>query len=189
MPAPRKEKTSAKVARKKGASASLIWPTDYLELKDIFLWSSSLTRPELEFAIDPEKVAFLRRRGLKGEQYTVSNPGLPEFDFLRVVALFGVRAMHSLPDSEDRVEAFTLEAQFAADFLIKRELLASQAQEFVQKHAVHLVWPFWRAFVYSTLKQASLPIPAVPLKPPLKGATLSPAEPNETTSSALQPSE
>ncbi|MBH1826293.1 hypothetical protein I5W35_03965 [Stenotrophomonas maltophilia] len=91
---------------------------------------------------------------------------------LRVLVNLGVRSVlqadpHSVAEHEDddahEEVIFTLEATFAVEYFVLDNPSKEDFLGFVDFNCVHNVWPFWREHVLSTLRQASLPIPAVPL--------------------------
>lgn len=68
------------------------------------------------------------------------------------------------PDPDDAHVFYSLEAHFAVDFLVREKQCSdNELSKFVSANATHIAWPFWRAFVFSTLRDASLPLIEVPL--------------------------
>lgn len=66
--------------------------------------------------------------------------------------------------SHDLQVLCAIEATITVEFeVLKREFDEAELQDFLDRNAVHIAWPFWREHVFSTLRAASLPMVEVPL--------------------------
>lgn len=151
-------------------------PSESLSLQDIALWDSTFKRVvEYQDGLHSKLLTAQSKRGVTVEMLDVEDASGRKSEVLRVLVHLGVRATFSdsakHPEAqagtdEDSEASFSIlhyvEATFSASYLVKQELTQRQISEFATFNAVHNVWPFWREHVYSTLKNASLPLIEVP---------------------------
>lgn len=91
---------------------------------------------------------------------------------LFVTVHLGMRLLRVNADGDSTQEVaddviFRLEAAFRAEFkIINSSYAEADFQQFIDVNATHIVWPFWREHVFSTLRKACLPAVEVPLMAP-----------------------
>ncbi len=147
--------------------ASLQFPQDYLQMNDIYLWSTTLEREaEYQPDIHRNKTTIQSRQSVEVELLdAVADDDNSPAKLLRALVTLGIRIMFADGDGAEPQPLHTLEATFAAEYILLREIEEKQYKEFCDFNCVHNVWPFWRQHVYETLKKASLPVVAVPFFP------------------------
>lgn len=99
-------------------------------------------------------------RGTIGE----ATEGERHFQLFRVLIELGVRLVE--PQEQEGQKAtplFQVEAVFQVDYELIGEVDQIALNEFAHYNAVHNAWPFWRQLVFSTVNQANLPCPEIPL--------------------------
>lgn len=139
--------------------------TSRLKIQDISLWETHLKRhveyPQIE---DASQLRYQTMRGVRIDQFGAGSEDGSEMDLLKMLVSLGIRCVgEGVPDADGNTGViFTLEAVFAADYLVLDALDESEVAEFARFNAIHNVWPFWRQHVYDTLKRASLPVPEIP---------------------------
>ena len=151
-------------------------PATALALKDIALWSTSLTRGDVEYTPGRhlQTGTWQMMRGVKPEMLSVEFNDGESANVLRAIVSMGVRFVEESqeavadPDGNEPVGClvlFTLEASFAVQYECLDDQPSPTQEEFndfVNFNCVHNAWPFWRQHVFDTLKRASLPVPEVP---------------------------
>ncbi|MNM24913.1 hypothetical protein D3C81_353530 [compost metagenome] len=137
-------------------------PTTHFKLNDICLWTTSLTRSDVEQ--EEQKVG---RATIQTFQKTspnifeVETEGGEKANLLRVLVSMGLRAVDRDGEQDQQI-LYTLEATFAVDYLIIEAPEVADFVAFVDFNCMHNAWPFWRQHVFDTLKRASLPVVQVP---------------------------
>lgn len=146
--------------------------TAKLQLITIALHDARLIRDKdqdpLSFPRDLDQRSMLR---VKAENLTYEAEK-ESVSILRCFVSLGLRAVkeeknnraESKAASENVPEVyFTVEATFRVDYQIVDALTKEESDEFTNFNAVHNVWPFWRHYVFETLRSADLPLLRVPL--------------------------
>lgn len=110
---------------------------------------------------------------LEQERYTVQTRRATTFKFvdrddarfLLGIVRFGVRLINPADEgSAGDVIFYSIEAGFVAEFeVVSQDYDEAGFEEFIDKNVAHVVWPFWRQHVYSTLQTACLPLLPIPL--------------------------
>lgn len=132
-----------------------------LKLLDIVLFESSFK----QFANSHAQVQLgqqnkLAIRAEVGEAVNNQNSAV---NFFRVYVDLGIRVNDlSNPDSELQL-LYQIEATFRIDYEITNNVDEKTLTEFAHVSSVNNIWPFWRQFVFSTINQAHLPCPEIPL--------------------------
>lgn len=138
--------------------------TDKLELLNIVLHESNFIRDsDMDPFTYPSDIDQQNMMSVSTEElsYDTSNDTL---DIFRSYVSLGLRGVTLTGNDENEVEIlFTIEATFRVDYLLKESLLENEAKEFSEFNSVHNVWPFWRNYVFDTLRAADLPKLNVPL--------------------------
>lgn len=158
-------KKKANVARKNVKEVSDA--TRHFYLNDISLWDCSFKR-DAEFQYDKHtsKTCIIQTfQNLRPEFVEVEVKDEEEDQImLRVLVKLGIRMIESSQAEEETPDPiYTLETSFLAEYFVLAPPSEDTFQHFVEFNVVHNVWPFWRQHVFQTLKQASLPVPVVPL--------------------------
>lgn len=85
--------------------------------------------------------------------------------FLLATVHIGIRLIESQDDAQPvEIVFYSIQASFVAEFeVVSKEYDETSFDEFLSKNVAHVVWPFWRQHVYSTLQAASLPLLPIPL--------------------------
>ncbi len=131
---------------------------DALELVDIHLYSSSISRFEEIFADDyPEDMKQQNKLSVSAE-VLASEGGKT---IINVKAAFGLRFVLLADDQEEQVLA-EIESTFIAKYLQANEVEEQALEEFIKFNAIHNVWPFWREHAFRMSAEANLPKPLIP---------------------------
>lgn len=136
--------------------------TDNLNLLDIVLYKSSFER----FADIHEKVQLGQQNKL-AVKADISEAIDDENNTLHLLSVFvdlGIRVSDLSNKEAESKLLYQIEATFKVDYQIVNQLDENALIEFSRFNAVHTVWSFWRQFVFSTLNQAHLPCPEIPLR-------------------------
>lgn len=133
----------------------------YLKLRSIVLFECNLKRfRELGEQKTLGQQTKKSVRGTIGE----AAEGERRFQLFRVLIELGVRLVD--PQEQEGQKAtplFQVEAIYQVDYELTGEIDQTALNEFAHYNAVHNAWPFWRQFVFSTVNQAGLPCPEIPL--------------------------
>lgn len=142
------------------------FPADYLQINDLYRWSSQFKR-EIEYQPDIHlgKTKLQSRQAVEPELLDAKTEDGQPVKLLRAKVTLGIRVLYAEKDDAEPVVLHELEATFAVEYLVLRSLNEQQTSEFCEFNCVHNVWPFWRQYVYDTLKSASLPVISVPFFP------------------------
>lgn len=150
---------------------------DKLELLTIALHEGSLVRHKDEDPFSyPRDLKQQSMLGVKSERLTYES-GEESLNILRCYVSLGVRAVKETSNEQKQekegdgkykssnvVDVYhRVEAIFRVDYRITKTLHKEEAEEFSNFNAVHNVWPFWRHYVFETLRSAELPPLSVPL--------------------------
>lgn len=139
------------------------FPQDYLKLENIYLWESKLERhTEFQAGLHSDHIRVQSRRGFEAEILDAKAQDDEKAELFRVKVTFGLRAV---ADQEYDEPLHSIEATFAVEYRIMRELPHDQMPKFIEFNCAHNVWPFWREHVFSTMRAASLPVFNVPFFP------------------------
>lgn len=148
--------------------AESTFPQDYLQINDIYLWSTSLEREsEYHEVLHRGRTTIQSRQDVQVEMLEAEGEGEGDesTDLLRVLVTLGIRVVFAEQDGGEPAPLHTIEATFAVEYIVLKEFSEKQFKNFCDFNCVHNVWPFWRQHVYETLKKASLPVVAVPFYP------------------------
>lgn len=135
-----------------------------LDLLDIYLWDSVFKRGgSVDARGYPQTPEQQSRLSVETQELTLKE-GKHTLDLLRILVTLGIRGVPEDKDEPtERDVFFTIEATFAAEYLIADSLSEEETGEFSKHNAVHNVWPFWRHHVFSIVNSANLPRINVPL--------------------------
>lgn len=139
--------------------------TQHFSMRSIKLWKSQFTRDEsLDFVrLSTDDHTVQSFRGVRAHVYQREN-GSEKEQVLRCLVSLGVRLVSPVESDQSEKVLYSVEATFAADFDIKDASFSQEFfEDFAQFNSIHSVWPFWREHVFSTLRQASLPLLEIPL--------------------------
>lgn len=131
---------------------------DALELFDIYIYSSSLSRHDDDCNINNEEIAQQNKLVVKCAKVI----SVEEVEYVRAIVSFGARFI-KINDGEDIILA-EIEASFVAEYKLKKEVNDDAISEFVKYNAVHHVWPFWREFAFTTAMSSNIPKPNIPFR-------------------------
>lgn len=146
--------------------------TDKLGILDVVLHESALARNNQfdPIALIGMNIGQQSRMGFRAEKVVYNEEDNPKKLF-RVYVDFGVRAVNmdkegKAPDNIENEEdvLFTIEATYRVDYSFEDDLSEKEAEEFSNYNSVHNAWPFWRMYVFNTLKLAGLPQLNIPLQ-------------------------
>lgn len=132
-----------------------------LKLLDIVLYESSFK----QFANSHDQVQLGQQNKLAvraeiGEAVNNQNNAV---NFFRVFVDLGIRVNDlSNPDADSQL-LYQIEATFKIDYELINNVNEEALTQFAHFNAVSNIWPFWRQFVFSTINQAHLPCPEIPL--------------------------
>lgn len=142
------------------------FPADYLQINDLYRWSSQFER-KVEYQSDSHlgKTKLQSRQTVESELLDAKTEDGQAVKLLRAKVTLGIRVLYVEKDDVEPVVLHGFEATFAVEYLVLRPLNEKQMSEFCEFNCVHNVWPFWRQYVYDTLKSASLPVISVPFFP------------------------
>lgn len=134
---------------------------DNLNLLDIVLYKSSFER----FSDFHEKVQLGQQNKLAVKADT-SEAVDDENNIIHLLSVFvdlGIRVSDISQDAEPKL-IYQIEATFKVDYQLLNNVDETVLIEFSRFNAVHTIWSFWRQFVFSTVNQANLPHPDIPLR-------------------------
>lgn len=142
------------------------FPADYLQINDLYRWSSQFER-EIEYQADIHlgKTKLQSRQAVESELLDAKTEDGQAVKLLRAKVTLGIRVLYAEKDEAEPLVLHKLDATFAVEYLVLRPLDEQQTNDFCEFNCVHNVWPFWRQYVYDTLKSASLPVISVPFFP------------------------
>ncbi|SEO74392.1 Preprotein translocase subunit SecB [Luteibacter sp. UNC138MFCol5.1] len=139
------------------------FPHGYLQINDLYRWDSRFER-ETEFQpeVHAGKTRIQSRESVESELLeAVTEAGEP-IKLLRAKVNLGIRIVFLESPEGTPTTLHLVEATFAVEYLVIREPSEEQLAQFCKWNCIHNVWPFWRQYVFDTLKSASLPVVAVP---------------------------
>jgi hypothetical protein len=151
-------------------------PTKSFRLNNIRLASANFTTVEnvAEMVIDQEDHTIQTRRWVFHSFVDrVTDSG--SINLLQVSVNLGLRLVESLDSSsetseEDEKIVYTIEVALITEFeLMDTSFSEEDVEQFAERNAVHVAWPFWRQHVFSTLQSASLPVLQIPLMAGVSG--------------------
>ncbi len=136
-----------------------------LELSDIYLYSSSISRTEDITESDyPETMYQQNKLGLRVD---FIKPEEPQESFEQVIHAkvdFGLRLVVSENKEDDEPQVLSeIEACFFASYIQMSEASEEAISEFIKHNIVHNVWPFWREHAFRLSAEARLPKPMISL--------------------------
>lgn len=139
-----------------------------LELIDIYLYSTSITRfEEINSDSYPEEMAQQNKVSIKAEFLETADK-LDDSRLIHAKVKFGLRFIEEDEESEIKTLA-EIEACFIAKYHQLAEVSDDAIGEFMQFNVIHNVWPFWREHAFRSAAQAKLPTPMISLfKPALE---------------------
>ncbi|MFI3157267.1 MAG: hypothetical protein QX199_14030 [Methylococcaceae bacterium] len=135
--------------------------SENLKLLDIVLYESGFK----QFANSHNQIQLgqQNKRAIRAEIVEAVNNKNNEVNFFRVFVDLGIRVNDlSNPDTEPQL-LYQIEATFKIDYELINNVNEEALTEFAHFNAVDTIWPFWRQFVFSTINQAHLPCPEIPL--------------------------
>ena len=132
-----------------------------LELMGITLDESSLIRGEEDPLTYPSVVTQQSMMNVSAECISYNSDD-KNIDIFRSYVHLGIRAVKE-EESEEKEVFFAVEATYRVDYMLNDSLSDDEATEFSQFNSVHNVWPFWRQYVFETVRNADLPPLVVPL--------------------------
>ena len=135
--------------------------SENLKLLDIVLYESSFK--QFENSHDQVQLGQQNKLAIRAEiGEAVSNKN-NAVNFFRVFVDLGIRVNDiSNPDTEPQL-LYQIEAIFRIDYELTNNVDEKALTEFAHFNAANNIWPFWRQFVFSTINQAHLPCPEIPL--------------------------
>lgn len=146
-------------------------PIKCFRLKNIRLISSNFSTVEDvgEKLIEEAECTVQTRRWVQPGFVTRETSG-EQMSLLLVTVNLGLRLVDAHASAnEEATPIYTLEASFVTEFeVLSTEFDNSSLDEFSTKNAAHVVWPYWRQHVASTLHAASLPALQIPLMAGIK---------------------
>lgn len=154
--------------------AELTFPQDYLQINDLYRWSSRFERHgEYQPWRHAGKTRAQHRHQVENDWLEAKTEDGESLKVLRALVTLALRIVAEDLDASESPEILhELSATFAVEYIILRDPAEEQLGGFCEFNCVHNVWPFWRQYVYETLKSASLPVITVPFFPGQKdGAT------------------
>lgn len=135
--------------------------SESLKLLDIILFESSFR----QFANSHAQVQLGQQNKLaiRAEIGEAVNSNNNAVNFFRAYVDLGIRVNDlSNPDAEPQL-LYQIEATFRIDYELTNNVDEKTLTEFAHVNSVNNIWPFWRQFVFSTINQAHLPCPEIPL--------------------------
>lgn len=142
------------------------FPTDYLQINDLYRWESKFERGiEFQSEIHLGHVQLQSRQSVEPEFLDAQTSGGEDIKILRTKVTLGIRATYAGEEGTEPALLHLIEATFAVEYIVLREIDEKQINSFCEFNCIHNVWPFWRQYVYDTLKSASLPVISVPFFP------------------------
>lgn len=143
--------------------ANYSFPQDYLQINDLYRWDSRLERSvEYQPEAHQGKTRIQARESVETELLDAETDAGKPLKVLRAKVNLGIRVVYLEQVDAEPVALHAVEATFAVEYLMVREPSEEQLAGFCQWNCIHNVWPFWRQYVYDTLKSASLPVVSVP---------------------------
>lgn len=142
------------------------FPTDYLQINDLYRWESKFERG-IEFQSDVHlgRVKLQSRHTVEPEMLDAQTAEGEDVKVLRTKVTLGIRVTFVEHEGVEPELLHLVEATFAVEYIVLRPLDEEQIQSFCKFNCIHNVWPFWRQYVFDTLKSASLPVVSVPFFP------------------------
>ena len=131
---------------------------DALELLDIHLYSTSITRYQ-DISVDdyPSDMSQQNKLSVSAEVLESEE----DEKLIVVKANFGLRFVLIAEEKEERVLS-EIESSFVAKYRQKDELAESALEEFIKFNAIHNIWSFWREHAFRMSAEANLPKPIIP---------------------------
>ncbi len=135
--------------------------SENLKLLNIVLYESNLK--QFSDSHDQVQLGQQNKLAVRAEIGEAINNKNSHINFFRVFVDLGIR-VNDLSNADDEPQLlYQIEATFKIDYELKNNIDEKTLTEFAHSNAVHNIWPFWRQFVFSTINQAHLPCPEVPL--------------------------
>ncbi|MFU1569559.1 hypothetical protein [Aeromonas veronii] len=132
---------------------------DALELMDIHLYSSSISRfTDITADSYPKDMKQQNKLSVSAEYLEPEEPQNGE-RVINAKVTFGYRY---IGDDEDQVLA-ELESSFIAKYHQDKPVPEQAIEEFMTYNVVHNVWPFWREHAFRLSIEANLPKPIISL--------------------------
>ena len=133
---------------------------DNINLLDIVLYKSSFER----FAdiYDESQLGQQNKLAVKADISEAIDDKNNTIHLLSVFIDLGIR-VSDISQEEPKL-MYQIEATFKVDYQLLNNVDETALIEFSRFNAVHTVWTFWRQFVFSTVNQAHLPCPDIPLR-------------------------
>lgn len=143
------------------------FPTGYLQINDLYRWSSKFERSaEYQPRKHAGKTRVQHRHQVDTELLEAQTEDGGSLKILRALVALAIRVVAEDEASLGHVENLhELSATFAVEYIVLKDPTEEQISGFCEFNCVHNVWPFWRQYVYETLKSASLPVITVPFFP------------------------
>lgn len=146
--------------------AELNFPADYLQINDLYRWDSKFERGiEYQSDVHLGRVKLQSRHSVEPELLDAETEEGERVKVLRTKVTLGIRATFADHEGAKPELLHLVEATFAVEYLVLRPIDEEQIQSFSKFNCIHNVWPFWRQYVFDTLKSASLPVISVPFFP------------------------
>lgn len=144
----------------------LNFPADYLQLNDLYRWGSKFERgAEFQSDLHLGRTKLQSRHEVQSELLDAQTEDGEDITVLRAKVSLGIRVNFVEADDVEPEFLHSLEAVFAVEYIVLRPLSEEQMRDFCKFNCTHNVWPFWRQYVFDTLKSASLPVISVPFFP------------------------
>lgn len=132
-----------------------------LELLDIFLFSSSVSRfSKITDSSYPEKMSQEDKLGISAEFLEIVEKGEDSPKKL-VDAKVQLAIKYTVEDNTEVLAE--IESCFLARYTLQDGASEEAVDEFMKYNVIHNVWPFWREHVLRISAEARLPRPCIPL--------------------------